>query len=211
MSHQPHPTIVSQYESHRGGVHAVRFRPQMKHLVLGGSDCAVYLWSLHCRPNLRDPVVRPYRFLGHNPLGRKTEVYVCGYPQLIKGHTGPVRSVNFNHDGRFLLSGSDDKTIKVHGIQRLVLDCRLILSGSDDKSIRLWDVEKHECVQQFQDVLGMVNSVRFHPDNSCVPNGNSDHCIQMWDIRSKNLIQHYAAKIQIVFTLQGHDGATQAA
>ncbi|KAL2610615.1 hypothetical protein R1flu_029188 [Riccia fluitans] len=252
LSHQPHPTIVSQYGSHRGGVHAVRFRPQMKHLVSGGSDCAVYLWSLHCRPNLRHPVVRPYRFLGHNGSVYSVAVSPCdklvasgsqdrsirlwlptveGKSSVIKGHTGPVRSVNFNHDGRFLLSGSDDKTIKgdnvhtaledarflffkslfgspglrdmVHNIRILnsFVSKRLILSGSDDKSIRLWDVEKHECVQQFQDVLGMVNSVRFHPDNSCIASGNSDHCIQIWDLREG----------QIVFTLQGHDGSTQAA
>lgn len=59
------PVILASYGSHRGGVHALQFRPHMKHVVSGGADSVVLLWSLHCRPNLRHPVVRPYRFLGH--------------------------------------------------------------------------------------------------------------------------------------------------
>jgi hypothetical protein len=47
---------------------ALHFRPHMKHVVSGGADSAVLLWSLHCRPNLRHPVVRPYRFLGHQVI-----------------------------------------------------------------------------------------------------------------------------------------------
>lgn len=62
------PVILASYGSHRGGVNALHFRPHMKHVVSGGADSAVLLWSLHCRPNLRHPVVRPYRFLGHQVI-----------------------------------------------------------------------------------------------------------------------------------------------
>jgi centriolar protein POC1 len=33
---------------------------------------------------------------------------------VIKAHGGAVRTIGFSHDGQFLLTGSDDKTIKVH-------------------------------------------------------------------------------------------------
>jgi len=33
--------------------------------------------------------------------------------QIVKGHTKPVKSVDFSCDGKFLLTGSDDKIIKV--------------------------------------------------------------------------------------------------
>jgi WD40 repeat protein len=32
---------------------------------------------------------------------------------VLKGHVGAVRSVDFSHDSRHLLTGSDDKTVKV--------------------------------------------------------------------------------------------------
>ncbi len=75
------------------------------------------------------------------PLGPRTEPYVCGRPPcescctdaqilpisildvpvssregkstILKAHTGTVRCVNFSSDGRMLLTGSDDKTVKV--------------------------------------------------------------------------------------------------
>jgi WD40 repeat protein len=65
MGDHQDPVILASYGSHKGGVNAVQFRPHMKHVVSGGADFAVLLWSLHCRTNLRYPIVRPYRFLGH--------------------------------------------------------------------------------------------------------------------------------------------------
>ena len=38
-----------------------------------------------------------------------------------------------------------------------------------------------------------VNSVRFHPDGTCMASGSQDHTIKIWDIRSSKLIQHYDA------------------
>lgn len=32
---------------------------------------------------------------------------------MLKAHTGTVRCVNFSADGRLLLTGADDKTVKV--------------------------------------------------------------------------------------------------
>lgn len=38
-----------------------------------------------------------------------------------------------------------------------------------------------------------MNSVRFHPDGTCVASGSSDKTVKIWDIRSQRLIQHYDA------------------
>ncbi|KAL2622430.1 hypothetical protein R1flu_002635 [Riccia fluitans] len=201
MSHQPHPTIVSQYRSHRGGVHAVRFRPQMKHLVSGGSDCAVYLWSLHCRPNLRHPVVRPYRFLGHNGSVYSVAVSPCdklvasgsqdrsirlwlptveGKSSVIKGHTGPVRSVNFNHDGRFLLSGSDDKTIK------------------------LWKVSNQKFVCALSGHINWVRSAEFNPDGRLILSGSDDKSIRLWDVEKHECVQQFQDVLGMVNSVRFH-------
>ena len=36
-----------------------------------------------------------------------------GKSTVLKAHTGTVRCVNFSNDGRMLLTGADDKTVKV--------------------------------------------------------------------------------------------------
>ncbi|HCF26870.1 MAG TPA: hypothetical protein DEV81_06605, partial [Cyanobacteria bacterium UBA11049] len=36
----------------------------------------------------------------------------------LSGHSGNVNSVNFNYDGRILVSGAEDKTIKVWQLEK---------------------------------------------------------------------------------------------
>ncbi|KAG0615652.1 hypothetical protein M758_5G058100 [Ceratodon purpureus] len=141
---------------------------------------------------------------------------------VIKAHGGAVRTVAFSCDGRCLLTGSDDKTIKVWLVQGQKFlatltghinwvrsaefhpDGGTIVSGSDDRTVRLWDFERHECLQQFSDGMGMINSVRFHPNGSLLGTGGSDNCVQIWDIRSKMLVQHYAANAGVVNSVCFH-------
>jgi WD40 repeat protein len=40
-------------------------------------------------------------------------VFRKGESVTMKGHTGPVRSVNFSQDSKYLVTASDDKTAKV--------------------------------------------------------------------------------------------------
>ncbi len=105
---------------------------------------------------------RLYRFAALGLCGLiPTIVAVVDVPtkpaQIISGHTDPVYGLAFTADGKQLVSGAFDKTIRVwdvatgkesaklEGHTDLVLsvaispDGKKILSGSLDKSIRLWD------------------------------------------------------------------------
>jgi centriolar protein POC1 len=48
-------------------------------------------------------------------------------------------------------------------------------------------------INTFVDHESGVNSVKFHPDGTCVASGSQDRTIKIWDIRSQRLIQHYDA------------------
>ena len=81
-------------------------------------------------------------------------------PELVlqTGHTGPINAIALSAGGRFLVSGSDDNTIRLWDIatgnvlrtlvghEKPVLavavsgDGRVIASGGDDSSVRVWDV-----------------------------------------------------------------------
>lgn len=98
----------------------------------------------------------------------------------LAGHINWVRSAEFHPDGGTIVSGSDDRTV------------------------RLWDLERHECLQQFSDGMGMINSVRFHPNGSLLGTGGSDNYVQIWDIRSKMLVQHYVASAGVVNSVCFH-------
>jgi centriolar protein POC1 len=142
---------------------------------------------------------------------------------VLKGHTGAVRSVDFSYDGRHLLTGSDDKTVKVWSLPNRKFmaslvghsnwvrsahfnsDASIAVSGGDDKTVKLWDVDVHQTIHTFYDHTDAVNSVFFHKDGNCVVSGSNDKTIKMWDIRSHLLIQHYQAHEAPVSSISLHE------
>lgn len=73
----------------------------------------------------------------HGPYARHC-MSLCreGKSTVLKAHTGTVRCVAFSSDGRMLLSGSDDKTVKVGvcavrmGLPRRGGDCQVVTRQS---------------------------------------------------------------------------------
>lgn len=58
-------------------------------------------------------------------------------------------------------------------------DSRLIVSGSDDKTVKIWDVGKKSVINSFPDHTGIINNVRFHPDGTCVASCSHDKKIKV--------------------------------
>ncbi|XP_049991447.1 POC1 centriolar protein homolog B isoform X3 [Alexandromys fortis] len=132
-----------------------------------------------------------------------------GKSSEFKGHTAPVRSVDFSADGQLLVTASEDKSIKVWNVfrQRFLYslyrhthwvrsakfspDGRLIVSCSEDKTIKIWDTASKQCVNNFSDSVGFGNFVDFSPNGTCIASAGSDHTVKIWDIRVNKLLQHY--------------------
>lgn len=135
-----------------------------------------------------------------------------GYPhdrksRVIKGHLGPVRSVEFSLDGELLVSGSDDKFVKLWDVgtlkfkatyvghknwvraARLSPDSSLIASGGEDTKIILWETERKKALLEFIDHEKRINDIKFHEDYivSC----SDDKTIQFHDPKTSKLVQLY--------------------
>ncbi len=81
-------------------------------------------------------------------------------------HGSGVNSVAFSPDGQFLIS------------------------GSDDRKLRLWNVEKDRLERTFEGHAGAVSRVAFSKDGKQVcsatfsGNGDTDNSIRIWDVQS---------------------------
>jgi WD40 repeat protein len=126
----------------------------------------------------------------------KTEIKV----QL--GHPSDVTSVAFSPDGRYALSGSVDKTLKLwevssgkvvrtfsghsNSVNSVAFspDGKYALSGSVDKTLKLWEVASGKVVRTFAGHSDEVNSVAFSPDGKYLLSGSSDKTLKLWEIAS---------------------------
>ena len=99
---------------------------------------------------------------------------------VLSEHKMEVNCVTFSSDGTLLVSGSDDKTVKLWDIQTggviktfsghtnwvwsvsISADCTTNASGSFDNTIRLWNIQTGECYHTIEQ-QGDVRHVSFSP------------------------------------------------
>jgi WD40 repeat protein len=74
-----------------------------------------------------------------------------------KGHSDWVNSIAFSPDGKQILSGSSDRTV------------------------RLWDVASGREIRSFKGHSGPVYSVAFSPDGKQILSGSIDSTVRLWD------------------------------
>ena len=134
--------------------------------------------------------------------------------RTLQGHTGGVDSVAVSPDGRHIVSGSGDKTLRVWelgtgrclhtlqghtgGVDSVAVspDGRHIVSGSGDKTLRVWELGTGRCLHTLQGHTGGVCSVAVSPDDWHIVSGSWDNTLRVWELGTGRCLN----------TLKGHTG-----
>jgi len=109
-----------------------------------------------------------------------------GTKTILRGHLGAVQSVSFSPDGKLLVSGGADKTVKIwdvangkilrsmRGHDKSVTsvffspDGKYVMSGSADKTVKVWNVDTGEKLQSTEGISCSGSPAAFSPDGKLV-------------------------------------------
>ncbi|WIA35410.1 hypothetical protein OEZ86_003855 [Tetradesmus obliquus] len=144
---------------------------QPERLVSGSDDHTMFLWT---------------------PAASKSHI------ARMTGHVQLINQVTFSPDGRWVLSASFDKSIKLwDGVKGTFVatfrnhvgpvfqvawssDSRLFVSGSKDSTLKVWDVRTRKMMVDLPGHADEVFAVDWSPDGSGVASGGKDKVLKLW-------------------------------
>jgi WD40 repeat protein/DNA-directed RNA polymerase subunit RPC12/RpoP len=150
-------------------------------------------------------------------------------------HNGWVDSVTVSPDGKWAVSGSHDKTVKIWDLETgeclktlrghtdwvqsvaITPDGKQIFSGSNDKSISIWDVESGQERAKLVEHTSYVRSLASLPNNKHLLSGQDVYhgvvSLKLWDIASHSCIKTFYCGTEHedgVFSIAVYPTGTQA-
>jgi WD40 repeat protein len=136
-----------------------------------------------------------------------------------------IRAVAFSSDGKIIISGCEDNTIKLFnsndgklmqtlsghtGIVTSVAvssDGKNLVSGSLDKTVKLWNLKTGELIRTFSGHAGGILSVAMNHDNKLIVSGGSDRTIKAWDLMTGKLVRTFSGHSSTVTSVAiSYDG-----
>ena len=119
----------------------------------------------------------------------------------LEGHTEAVRSITYHPDGRHIISGSSDRTIRIWdaatgaavgkplaghtaGVWSVAYspDGQQIISGSLDRTIRIWDAKTGALLgAPLRGHSDNIWSIACSPSGKHIVSGSDDNTIRVWN------------------------------
>jgi len=146
------------------------------------------------------------------------------------GHSGPVYGTSFSPDGQYLLSCSEDTTVRLWSMETMTnLVCYkghnfpvwdvsfspfgfYFATASHDRTARLWSTNHVSPLRIFTGHLSDTNCVKFHPNINYVATGSSDKSARLWEVQTGKCVRifmgHRAPVYTVAFSPDGRLMAT---
>ncbi len=133
------------------------------------------------------------------------------------GHSSGVNSVAFSSDGKYIISGSSDKSVKLWSVEERKLvysfeghsdsitsvafsnDGKFIVSGSgsiklNDNSVKLWSVDEKKVAYSFEGHNDWIYSVAFSNNGKFIVSAANDDSIKLWSVDERRILDRFESQ-----------------
>jgi WD40 repeat protein len=143
----------------------------------------------------------------------------------LRGHTDMIRRLIFDPRGRWLISGSDDASIRVWDfiqgaeIFRFTLNSglcsmelsqngKILITGNFDGSINLYDLENRQMLFSMQGHSSVIGGLAITADGKRFASGSNDKKVKIWDLTNMHQIASFVTEGIVVSCHFVNDGYT---
>uniref|UniRef100_A0A8D0DJQ4 Transcription initiation factor TFIID subunit 5 n=1 Tax=Salvator merianae TaxID=96440 RepID=A0A8D0DJQ4_SALMN len=206
-------TFLNAYQ----GLTAVDVTDDSSMIVGGFADSTVRVWSVTPKKLRSVKSAADLSLIDKESddiLERIMDEKTASELKILYGHSGPVYGTSFSPDRNYLLSSSEDGTIRLWSL--LTFSCLVgykghnypvwdtqfspygyyFVSGGHDRVARLWVTDHYQPLRIFAGHLADITCTRFHPNSNYVATGSADRTVRLWDVLNGNCVR--------IFT--GHKG-----
>ncbi|XP_077971928.1 transcription initiation factor TFIID subunit 5-like [Styela clava] len=194
------------------GVTAINISDDSSLLAAGFQDSYIRVWSLtpHSLRNIK--VASELSALDKESddiLDRMMDDKTASDCRTLLGHTGVVYAVGFSPCREYLISSSEDATVRLWSLltwTNLVVykghvwsvwgavfgpHGHYFASAGQDRVARLWSTDHHQPLRIFAGHLSDVECVLIHPNSNYTATGSSDRSVRVWDNLNGNCVRVY--------------------
>jgi WD40 repeat protein len=156
-------------------------------------------------------------------FGRRRGLRGAWFVRQLEGHEDSVNCVSVLENGRLVISGSSDGTVRIwelatgkclhilkippgrrgQGIFALCTseDGRWVLSGGRDTAIRLWNLSTGSCERIFEGHKNQVFSLSISRDNRWMLSGGWDETLRLWDLGQGKCIETFKKDMSRIYSV----------
>ncbi|XP_077990384.1 TAF5-like RNA polymerase II p300/CBP-associated factor-associated factor 65 kDa subunit 5L [Glandiceps talaboti] len=204
------------------GLNSVSVAKDQKYMCGGFDDSSLKLWSLTPRKLQESPhevdISRIHCAGDYSQEGYQEEKVGCEHKTL-HGHSGPVYGSCFTVDSTYMLSCSEDTTVRLWNLDTFtnvvayrghnlpVWDIDMSSAGlyfataSQDNTARLWTLSRNYPIRIFAGHMADVDCVRFHPNCNYIATGSSDRTVRLWSLQDGQPVRLFTGHKGSIYSL----------